>query len=226
MGALDRKARRRPQSWHGYLALLFVVVITILTTWEETSRQHEEGATMPLVANNAVSRLAASIGAADTQISLQAGTGSMFPAPSGDWFPITLIKPSGEFEIVHCTARNSDVLTVQRAMEGTGAKAFAAGDRVELRLTAATLNAMIDAARLTFTPVQQGGGADGGAGGTYGLTKGGDGGDGGQAVSDFAPGALSPGAVLTVTVPSGGAGGAGQEAGAKGGNGAVYISWT
>jgi|GEM_PF-6074570 len=75
---------------------------------------------MPLVANNAASRLAVSIGAADTQISLQAGTGSAFPAPSGDWFPITLIKPSCEFEIVHCTARDTDVLTVVRACEGTG----------------------------------------------------------------------------------------------------------
>lgn len=71
-----------------------------------------------------------------------------------------------------------------------------------------------------------GGGADGGIGGTYGATKGGDGGDGGRAVSDFAPGAIAPGTVLTITVPSGGNGGAGQVSGAKGGNGAVYISWT
>ncbi|QNJ57341.1 hypothetical protein Dolphis_34 [Pseudomonas phage Dolphis] len=71
-----------------------------------------------------------------------------------------------------------------------------------------------------------GGGADGGVGGTYGATKGGDGGDGGRAVSDYGPGAIAPGTVLTVTVPTGGNGGAGQVAGAKGGNGAVYISWT
>lgn len=71
-----------------------------------------------------------------------------------------------------------------------------------------------------------GGGAAGGVGGTYGITKGGNGGNGGRAVSDFAPGALGVGATLTVTVPSGGAGGAGQVSGAKGGNGAVYISWT
>lgn len=71
-----------------------------------------------------------------------------------------------------------------------------------------------------------GGGADGGVGGTYGATKGGDGGDGGRVVSDFAPGALAPGTVLTIVVPTGGNGGAGQVAGAKGANGAVYISWT
>lgn len=95
---------------------------------------------MPLVANNAASRLAASIGAADTTISLQIGTGSMFPQPqAGDWFPLTIIKPSGEYEIANCTARSDDVLTILRAREETGAKSFAAGDRVELRLTAETL---------------------------------------------------------------------------------------
>lgn len=114
---------------------------------------------MPLVANNAASRLATSIGAADTTISLQAGTGSVFPAPSGDWFPITLIKPSGEFEIAHCTARTNDVLTVVRGRESTSGKAFSAGDRVEVRLTAGTLGAMIEGVRLPYTPVQQGGGA-------------------------------------------------------------------
>lgn len=71
-----------------------------------------------------------------------------------------------------------------------------------------------------------GGGANGGVGGTYGATKGGDGGDGGRAVSDWGAGSLGVGAQLTVTVPSGGAGGAGQVRGANGGNGAVYISWT
>lgn len=71
-----------------------------------------------------------------------------------------------------------------------------------------------------------GGGSDGGVGGTYGATKGGDGGDGGRAVSDYGPGALGVGATLTITVPSGGNGGAGQVAGARGGHGAVYISWT
>lgn len=120
---------------------------------------------MPLVANNAASRLAASIGAADTSISLQAGTGGMFPSPTGgDWFPLTLIKPTGEYEIVHCTARNNDVLTVSRGMEGTGGKAFAAGDRAELRLTAGALLQMLEdiriAAQLTYTPIQQGGGAN------------------------------------------------------------------
>ncbi|MNT67272.1 hypothetical protein D3C72_2054010 [compost metagenome] len=40
------------------------------------------------------------------------------------------------------------------------------------------------------------------------------------------PGSLGVGAVLTVTVPAGGARGVGQVAGVAGDNGAVYISWT
>lgn len=126
---------------------------------------------MPLIANNAASKLAASIAADDTTISLVAGTGGNFPTPSGDWFPLTLIKPNGESEIVHCTDRNGDVLTVVRAREGTSGKAFASGDRVELRLTAGTLEAMLEQVRLDatlpFTPVQQGGGAGQGTNKVY-----------------------------------------------------------
>lgn len=71
-----------------------------------------------------------------------------------------------------------------------------------------------------------GAGSNGGVGGTYGATKGGDGGDGGRAVSDWGAGSIAVGAQLTVTVPSGGTGGAGQVRGANGENGAAYISWS
>lgn len=71
-----------------------------------------------------------------------------------------------------------------------------------------------------------GDGAPGGVGGTYGFTKGGDGGDGGRAIGYWAAGSVGVGAVLTIVVPSGGGGGAGQVAGAQGSHGAVYISWT
>lgn len=107
---------------------------------------------MPLLANNAASKLAASISATDTSVSLQAGTGVMFPAPTnGDWFPMTLINPSGLHEIVRCTSRNGDVLEIVRAQEGTSAKSFNAGDRAELRLTAAVVNEKFDKAGGTIT---------------------------------------------------------------------------
>jgi len=91
-----------------------------------------------LIANNATGRLAGSIDSTQVTVSLQAGEGSRFPSPAGnDWFPITLVQPDGDLEIMHCTGRVNDMLTVQRGMEGTSAKTFSAGDRCALRVTAA-----------------------------------------------------------------------------------------
>ncbi len=100
------------------------------------------------LANNAVSRLASPITTASTTIALTPGDGAKFPTiGAGDWFPITVVKRDGTLEIMRCTARTNDTLTVTRAQEGTSAVAFAAGDRVELRLTAAALaGASVDAA--------------------------------------------------------------------------------
>lgn len=88
--------------------------------------------------NNAASRLASSLSAGAATLSVTPGEGARFPAPAaGDWFPVTLLKSSGQLEIVRCTARAGDVLTVTRGQEGTAALTFDAGDRVELRATAA-----------------------------------------------------------------------------------------
>lgn len=93
-----------------------------------------------LLANNATSKLASSLTAAATTLSVTTGEGARFPSPTGgDWFPLTLIKASGALEIVRCTARSGDVLTVVRAQEGTAAQPFTAGDRVELRITATAM---------------------------------------------------------------------------------------
>lgn len=97
-----------------------------------------------LLANNATSRLASSLTAAATTLSVTSGEGAKFPSPTGgDWFPLTLIKSSGALEILRCTARSGDVLTVTRAQEGTAAQAFSAGDRVEVRLTKAVMDAIV-----------------------------------------------------------------------------------
>lgn len=93
-----------------------------------------------LLKNNATSRLASSLTADATTLSVTSGDGAKFPSPTdGQWFPLTVIKASGVLEIMRCTARSGDLLTVARAQEGTAAQAFTAGDRVELRLTAAAL---------------------------------------------------------------------------------------
>ncbi len=96
-----------------------------------------------LLANNASSRLASSINTSVTTLSVTTGHGALFPSPSGgDYFPLTVIQDSGLLEIMKCTARSGDVLTVTRAQEGSSARSFAAGERVELRFTVAVITAM------------------------------------------------------------------------------------
>ena len=60
----------------------------------------------------------------------------------------TLIDTSNNLEIVKVTARSSDSMTVVRAQDNTTARAFAIGDRFELRPTAALFNAIKDEASL------------------------------------------------------------------------------
>ena len=94
-----------------------------------------------LTTNLAATVLGSSLGgtSGDTTIALGAGTGALFPALpyTGDYFHGVLINSSGQSEIVKVTARSTDSLTVVRGQEGTTIRAFASGDRFELRLTAA-----------------------------------------------------------------------------------------
>jgi microcystin-dependent protein len=95
------------------------------------------------ISNNAVSRLAGNISDTATTINIVPGDGAKFPAISGsDWFPATLVNGTGDIEIVKCTARSSDSLTVIRGQEATAARTFNAGDRIDLRLTAAVFQTM------------------------------------------------------------------------------------
>lgn len=92
------------------------------------------------LSNNATSTLAASINATTTTISVVAGDAARFPTlAAGDWFPVTMVDSAGNMEIMRCTARSGATLTVVRAQEGTTGKAFAAGSRIEVRLTAAVI---------------------------------------------------------------------------------------
>jgi hypothetical protein len=59
-------------------------------------------------------------------------------------FYATLADASNNIEIVKVTARAADAFTIARAQEGTTAHAYTAGDRVELRLTAAGLSNKVD----------------------------------------------------------------------------------
>lgn len=87
--------------------------------------------------NNGHSTLASSLTSSGTSITVASGHGSRFPSlSSGEHFYATLIDSSNNLEIVKVTARSSDVLTATRAQESTTARAFAIGDRIELRVTA------------------------------------------------------------------------------------------
>ena len=88
-------------------------------------------------ANSAFATLASGINSSATSITLTTGQGARFPSLSaGDYFYATLIDTSNNLEIVKCTARSTDVLTVTRGQESTTARAFSTGDRIELRVTA------------------------------------------------------------------------------------------
>ena len=93
--------------------------------------------------NNGHSTLAASAASNATSITVASGHGARFPSlSSGEYFYATLIDSSNNLEIVKCTARSSDVLTITRAQESTSGRAFVSGDRLELRVTA---QAILDA---------------------------------------------------------------------------------
>jgi hypothetical protein len=89
------------------------------------------------IKNNASGTLATAINASDTGIVLTTGNGANFPVLGlGDYFYATLESTGGTFEVIRVTARSGDSMTVLRAQEGSIANSFAAGSRLELRVTA------------------------------------------------------------------------------------------
>ena len=96
---------------------------------------------MTIFANNVAGTMAANIGPSDTQILLGAGQGSRFPSPAGgEYFYATLVHiTSGLVEVVQCTARSVDTLTVVRGRDSTTAISFTTGSVVEMRLAAVML---------------------------------------------------------------------------------------
>lgn len=88
---------------------------------------------------DASSTLANNIGANDTAIALTTGGGMNFPSPVAPGrILLTITNGSGsKLEIVECTQRTGDTLTVVRGALGTAKQSFNTGDRVILRLTPA-----------------------------------------------------------------------------------------
>lgn len=102
-----------------------------------------------LFTNNATSKLYAGVSAASTTIRVMAGHGAKFPQPVGDGsnvFTVTIEdRRTGQIEICNCTARVGDIMTVVRGQEGTVAQDFLQYATVSNRLTAKTMDELMNA---------------------------------------------------------------------------------
>jgi hypothetical protein len=93
-------------------------------------------------ANNATSALKNSINNSVTSIVLNTGGGSLFPSlTAGQAFYITILDATTQLihEILLCTARTTDTLTVIRAQQGTTALAWPASSIVSQLVTASDM---------------------------------------------------------------------------------------
>ena len=96
-----------------------------------------------LFKNNAFSFLAGALTNSSTTLTVVTSHGDRFPAVTApDFAMVTLQDAANNIEIVKVTARTAgaDSMTIQRAQEGTTARAWSIGDIVELRVTAFSLN--------------------------------------------------------------------------------------
>ena len=92
-------------------------------------------------ANNAGTTLGSPVNTTQTTITLSSGAGSLFPSPTGSQqFAVSMLDAltRSVYEIMYCTSRTGDVLTVLRAQEGTTARSWLAGDFVNNYITAGT----------------------------------------------------------------------------------------
>lgn len=98
-----------------------------------------------LFSNGASAKLAVTINNTDTSVQVQAGYGALYPSPTGgDWFMVTLEDSNANIEVVKCTARTGDLLTVVRGQEGTSAQSFTnTVTRVECRNTRGSMERLL-----------------------------------------------------------------------------------
>lgn len=100
-----------------------------------------------LAANNAQTVLAAGINSSATSLTVNTGTGALFPSPSPgtSFFKLTLVDAATGLltEIVHVTERAGDSMTIERGQEGTVARAWSANDIAANMMTAGTLSYLL-----------------------------------------------------------------------------------
>ena len=93
--------------------------------------------------NFAATTLNTGINSSVTSLVVSSGTGALFPSLVGSqYFYCTLVDAATGTtrEIVKVTARSTDTFTIVRGQESTSSSSYLAGDKVELRLTAAGIN--------------------------------------------------------------------------------------
>lgn len=94
-------------------------------------------------ANNATCRLGEDVSVGETSILLENGKGALFPTLSGGQIFTVTVQDlvSGAIEIMYCTARTGDLLTVERGKEGTDDQEWINTSNVivQNRITADTL---------------------------------------------------------------------------------------
>ena len=93
--------------------------------------------------NFAATTLNTGINSSVTSLVVSSGTGALFPSLAGaQYFYCTLVDAATGTtrEIVKVTARSTDTFTIVRGQESTTSSSYLAGDKVELRLTAAGIN--------------------------------------------------------------------------------------
>lgn len=183
-----------------------------------------------LAANNAVTTLASPISNTAVSLTVATGAGALFPNPSGSqYFVLSLWDAAtGTInEIMWCTARSGDTMTVVRGQEGTTAVSWLAGDNVnnfwtagsfgafaQLGTTFGAMNRQFITTSGTYTPSAnmvycevraQGAGGGGGGVGSPGPASAGAG-----AAGEYRSGFYSAstiGASQTVSIGAGGAAG-------------------
>lgn len=100
--------------------------------------------------NLASSVLQQNIATNSSTLQISADDIAKFPTIVGqEYFIIVVVSSDGSFEIMRVTGVTDNVFTVTRAQEGTVAKAFVTGDKVEHRLTAESLVTIVEEASVT-----------------------------------------------------------------------------
>jgi|SRR6185437_11692931 len=104
-----------------------------------------------LWSNNAQTTIAGSITNVATSVNLTPGAGVEFANPSAGQYFVGTFNDAATgllFEIVHCTARASDTLTIVRGQEGTTPLSWNAGDIFGNFWTAGTAQALVQSGNI------------------------------------------------------------------------------